>query len=330
MIASSSAPSDSTVRALIDWYRGSGRDLPWRQTRDPYPIWISEIMLQQTQVATVLPRYRLWLQRFPTLPQLAASSEESVMQLWQGLGYYRRARLLHAAAQQIAEQHAGRFPADFAAIHALPGIGRSTAGAIASFCFAARTPVLDGNVKRVLQRWQGAAASERQLWQSAQAAIDAAVDPGEWNQAMMELGATCCAPRRPDCAACPVAAGCRSAFTATMPETASTPARSSVRECHWQVQLHRRDAGLWLVRRPDGGIWGGLWSPPIIELNEAPDTAPLYSHRLTHRLLHLHAHECAESPAGEGVWCPNVGSMPLPTGIRRLLQRVEGPETETD
>jgi len=287
---------------------------------DPYPIWISEIMLQQTQVKTVLPRYQAWLARFPDVETLAAADIDSVLKAWEGLGYYRRARLLHAAARRIMEEHQGHFPQAFAEITALPGIGRSTAGAIASFCFAMKTAVLDGNVKRVLRRWYGAAdAKDAELWQLAEKEIAAQEEPATWNQAMMELGATCCSPRQPDCHSCPVHRQCHSAFAIT---EAPTGRRIAVQELHWQVELHLdASRGIWLTQRPDHGIWAGLWTPPITELTAAPATAPCHIHLLTHRRLHLYGKQSQVQPEAEGRWVRSLQEVAIPTGMRRLLHK---------
>ena len=305
---------------LLGWYGRSRRDLPWRRTCEPYRIWISEIMLQQTQVKTVVGRYGAWFEQFPDVATLAAASEDAVFKAWEGLGYYRRARFIHQAAKNITSEHGGNFPHHFDEIMALPGIGRSTAGAIASFCFGMPAPVLDGNVKRVLKRWSGGCgSSERQLWSRAQQFIDEAHDPAGWNQAMMELGATICLPRRAECANCPVAADCASAF---QPLEAVAAKRTKVSNLYWQVQLYScPERGIWLRQRPEDGIWSGLWTPPIIELPAAPAAQPLYIHQLTHRRLHLYAVEPEEPPAGEGRWAESLHAYAVPTGIKRLLER---------
>ncbi len=279
-------------------------------------------MLQQTQVKTVLPRYLLWFEQFPNMQSLAAADLDDVLKAWEGLGYYRRARFIHQAAQRIIADHGGTFPTFFDDIVALPGIGRSTAGAIASFCFAASTPVLDGNVKRVLKRWHGKPKlSDQQLWQMAQQAIDAAADPANWNQAMMELGATLCTAKRAGCDGCPVHQDCASAFQVDY--AAESRKAVPVRNVHWQVQLHTcPQRGIWLIQRPASGIWAGLWTPPICELNVAPDHAPLHVHQLTHRRLHLYPLISEHPPEGEGQWARSIEAFALPTGIHRLLEKV--------
>jgi len=277
-------------------------------------------MLQQTQVNTVLPRYATWFERFPDISTLADSPLDRVLKAWEGLGYYRRARLLHAAARKIVDHYDGSFPDNFDAILALPGIGRSTAGAIASVCFGTDSPVLDGNVKRVLGRWHGVIdVAEGRLWQWAQQAVNASADAAVWNQAMMELGAIVCTSRSPACDICPVHAHCRSAFDVSI-DGSRKPGR--IRDVHWQVNLHcDPEKGIWLCQRPDSGIWGGLWAPPISELSDKPAFSPCYVHPLTHRRLHLYGVWQTSPPTGAGRWISDISRFALPTGIHRLLQR---------
>jgi len=307
---------------LLSWYAEHGRDLPWRQTHAPYRIWISEIMLQQTQVKTVLPRYQLWFERFPDIESLANASLDDVLKAWEGLGYYRRARFMHRAARRMVADHGGGIPAAYDDILALPGIGRSTAGAIASFCFGARAPVLDGNVKRVLKRWfHRPHAADKALWLLAQQLIDESGMPANWNQAMMELGATLCSATSADCDHCPMQTCCASAFQVAY--AAESRKRIAVRDVHWQIRLHScPDKGIWLTRRPDSGIWAGLWTPPIIELEHAPDAIPTHIHQLTHRRLHLYTLLSDADPEGEGQWVRSIEGYALPTGIHRLLEKV--------
>ncbi|MDQ6960537.1 MAG: NUDIX domain-containing protein, partial [Mariprofundaceae bacterium] len=270
---------------------------------------------------TVLPRYAAWFKRFPDISILASASLDDVLKAWEGLGYYRRARFIHTTAQQMMTEHDGKFPRTYDDILKFPGIGRSTAGAIASFCFGANTPVLDGNVKRVLKRWRGATgASENQLWQWAQQALDASANPSGWNQAMMDLGATVCSPRVPDCVACPVSAYCAVAFQggASVRKKKST----SVRDVHWQVSIHVHPKdGIWFTRRPCSGIWAGLWTPPIDELVGRSDISPCYIHLLTHRRLHLYGMVLNAAPTGKGRWVSDIKQLAIPTGIHRLLAK---------
>ncbi|MDQ6996251.1 MAG: NUDIX domain-containing protein [Mariprofundus sp.] len=279
-------------------------------------------MLQQTQVKTVLPRYLIWFEQFPDIISLAASSLDEVMKAWEGLGYYRRARFIHQAAQRLVSEHDGLFPSAFSDIMALPGIGRSTAGAISSFCFAANTPVLDGNVKRVLKRWHGKPkASDKELWPLAQQAIDKSGSPAQWNQAMMELGATVCTAKSAACDSCPMQTCCVSAFQ--IDYDAESRKAVPVRNVHWQVHLHTcPQKGIWLIQRPDSGIWAGLWAPPIIELARAPNSAPAHIHQLTHRRLHLYPLISKTAPKGDGRWVRCIEGFALPTGIHRLLEKI--------
>ncbi|WP_238701714.1 A/G-specific adenine glycosylase [Mariprofundus erugo] len=312
----------SSIRceALVAWYAQHARDLPWRHTADPYHIWVSEIMLQQTQVKTVLPRYLQWFEVFPDVAALAAAPLDQVLKAWEGLGYYRRARFLHQAATDVVERFGSRFPQEFAAMMSLPGIGRSTAGAIASFCYGMRTPVLDGNVKRVLRRWHGQPeATDRLLWEQAQQAIDLAGDPAIWNQAMMELGATVCTPTSPACQSCPVARYC---LSADQPMDAVIVKKRAVRDLHWRIDLYIcPDRGIWMTQRGEQEIWAGLWTPPIRELASEPAVAPCLVHLLTHRRLHLYGERQTGNPITAGQWVRDISQLALPTGILRLLAR---------
>ena len=251
--------------ALARWFRAQGRDLPWRRTRDPYAIMVSEFMLQQTQVATVLDFYARWLARFPDFQTLAAASEADVLHVWQGLGYYSRARNLHRAAQQVVERHSGALPDDLAAIAALPGVGRYTAGAIASFAFDRATPIIDANIARVLARLLDlrepidTARGSAILWQTAAALLP--VRGGRLhNSALMELGALVCTPRTPQCPQCPVRAHCRAEHPASLP--LKKPRRKTValaEDCAWIV----RDGHL-LLAQQTGPRWRGLWKLPAL------------------------------------------------------------------
>lgn len=299
------------------------RDLPWRKTNDPYHIWVSEIMLQQTQVKTVLSRYDAWFERFPSIASLAASSLDDVLKAWEGLGYYRRARFIHAASQAMVEHHQGHFPQQFKAMLALPGIGRSTAGAISSFCFHTATAVLDANVKRVLKRWmRDEQLNDKELWHLAQSAIEQASDAALWNQAMMELGATVCSARQADCASCPVAQHCLSSFDV---QESIVTNKVEVKDLYWQLCVYQDDdKGVFLQQRPAKGVWAGLWTPPLIELNKKPSQKPHHIHRLTHRRLHLYAHtnSAFDTHKLEGQWFQSFDDIALPTGIHRLFSSI--------
>ena len=275
----------SFAARLIDWQRQHGRhDLPWQNTREVYRIWLSEIMLQQTQVASVIPYYQRFLERFPRLADLAAASVEEVMSLWSGLGYYARARNLHRCAQMIDEQFAGRFPQDPQVIGTLPGIGRSTANAIAVFAFDARAPILDGNVKRVLCRvfgiddFPGAGAAEQRLWQLAHDVLPVSqADCATYIQAQMDLGATLCTRTKPACSRCPLVELCIANREGRTHELPRARPRKLIPQRTMQVLLLRdgrqgergEQEERWLFeRRPPTGIWGGLMSLPEAETPE--------------------------------------------------------------
>ena len=284
---------------VVAWQKTHGRHaLPWQNTRDPYRVWLSEIMLQQTQVATVLGYYERFLARFPDVATLAAASQADVLAAWSGLGYYGRARNLHRCAQVVAAEHGGVFPATSAGLQALPGIGRSTAAAIAAFCFGERVAILDGNVKRVLARVLAFAGdladakAERELWAAATGLLpDHDVD--RYTQGLMDLGATGCLLRAPLCLVCPAREVCAAAATGTQ-ERYPVKSRRLVRKQRGSVwlELRWRDR-IWLVERPSRGVWAGLWSLPEFESMEALDeaaaawpgaaeTLPAFTHVLTH------------------------------------------------
>ncbi len=334
---------------IVQWQAQHGRHhLPWQNTRDPYRVWLSEIMLQQTQVATVLTYYQRFLQRFPTVADLAAGSDEDVMALWSGLGYYSRARNLHRCAQEVMDRFGGSFPQTVDDLVTLPGIGRSTAGAIASFCFAQRAAILDANVKRVLTRALGFAddlatsSAEKKLWALAESLLptqDLASTMPRYTQGMMDMGATICTAKKPSCLLCPVQDSCV-AYKEGAPERYPVKTKKLKRTSAswWLLRLQRDDGAVWLEKRPVSGIWGGLYCLPVYATEEALMQAaaalagqlvahePPFLHVLTHKDLHLHPVHMAWSgvqpPGGDGVWClpaqlPNVG---LPAPVRNLLQ----------
>ena len=251
-------------RQLIRWYERNARDLPWRRTTDPYRVWISEIMLQQTTVVAVVPYFERFLARFPTVNDLAAADENDVLRLWEGLGYYSRARNLRKAAQVIVHEHDSVFPSEVEALQKLPGIGRYTAGAIASFAFDRRAPIVEANTLRLYCRLLGYAGDPRakegqkQLWSFAESILPK-TQPGRLNQALMELGASVCSPKEPDCEHCPIHAHCRAFLEgtqATIPQPATRPAITDVVEVSVAV---RRGKKFLLRRRPPGERWAGLW-----------------------------------------------------------------------
>jgi A/G-specific adenine glycosylase len=310
-----------TRQLLLDWYRVSRRDLPWRGIRDPYAVWISEAMLQQTRVETVIPYWQRFLARFPDLSSLAAAEPDAVLGAWAGLGYYSRARNLHRAARLVAERHGGRLPDTAEALRELPGVGRYTAGAVASIAFDRPEPVVDGNVARVLVRLHGIqedpkrpAVAER-LWQHA-AELARGPKPGDLNQALMELGALVCTPRAPRCPACPLRRRCaarRAGDAESLPVKARKAAPRAVEAV---AGLILRRGRVLAVRRPPRGLLGGLWALPGGELapRERPEAGLRRAlrertglaisaaerrgevrHAFTHRSLRLHVFRCDTS-----------------------------------
>jgi A/G-specific adenine glycosylase len=256
-------------RQLLAWYGRNQRDLPWRRDPDPYRVWVSESMLQQTTVRVVVPRYQAFLARFPTLAALAAASQEEVLAAWSGLGYYHRARNLHRGARQVAERHQGNFPRTLEAALAIPGVGLYTASAVLSICHGQPLPVVDGNVRRVLGRLLALSGPEWRkdgpYYNRAEALLDRA-RPGDWNQALMELGATVCTPRRPACPACPIQAGCR-AFALGNPERfPEARARRAPVDVTVAAALLEREGRVLLVRRAEGRLMGRFWEVPQTSL----------------------------------------------------------------
>ena len=339
------------AQAVIDWQHSHGRHgLPWQGTRDPYRVWLSEIMLQQTQVSTVLGYYERFLQRFPDVTALAAAPLDDVLGLWSGLGYYSRARNLHRCAQAVVADHGGCFPASSAALQTLPGIGRSTAAAVAAFCFGERVAILDGNVKRVLTRVLGfdgdlaQAASERELWAEATRVLpDSGIE--SYTQGLMDLGATLCSARAPQCLLCPAQPLCVAARHGN-PQAYPVKTRKlkrSAREHVWLWLTWR--AAVWLVKRADSGVWAGLWSLPEFDSHEGLyraarewpghfETLPSFTHTLTHLDWTLHpvrwtlpaaaddaqAAACTASfPQGRWFSLNEALGAGLPAPLRKLL-----------
>lgn len=336
---------------VVRWQATYGRShLPWQQTNDPYRVWLSEVMLQQTQVSTVLDYYPRFLKRFPDVSVLANAAEEDVFALWSGLGYYARARNLHRCAKQVVALHGGVFPATAQALQTLPGIGRSTAGAIAAFCFAERVPILDANVRRVLTRVIGfdadlaVAANERVLWDHATALLphgDLLQSMPRYTQGLMDLGAMVCLPRKPLCTQCPLQAQCV-ALQEGEPERYPVKTRKLVRRSEtWWLLLLRDEVGrVRLERRASAGIWSGLHCVPVYSRREeltahpALESArsitdlPSFLHVLTHRDLHLHPVVVEVNSSGsqgkEGGWFSSEQwqGLGLPAPIRKLLDTV--------
>ncbi|HEX7349093.1 MAG TPA: A/G-specific adenine glycosylase [Rhodanobacteraceae bacterium] len=342
---------DAFARRLLHWFDQHGRhDLPWQHPRTPYRVWVSEVMLQQTQVATVIPYFARFIAALPTLAALAAASEDQVMALWSGLGYYRRARYLQAAAKVCVAQHGGELPHDFDSLAALPGIGRSTAGAILALATEQRYPILDGNVKRVLARvhgirgWPGQPTVEAALWQHALAHTPT-TRIADYTQAIMDLGATVCTRTHPRCDVCPHASYCRArqlGLTADIPE--ARPARALPVKHTFLVVLQRRDGRVLLQRRPPQGVWPRLWSlPEAVDAAAAKKLAaklarterrcplpmPTIHHGFTHYKLEatplcwqqVGAQQAvADSP--DWRWCTpgDIAALGVPAPIRKWLQ----------
>jgi len=339
------------ARRVVRWQQRAGRnDLPWQGTRDPYAIWVSEIMLQQTQVATVVPFYARFMARFPDIATLAAAPQEEVMRLWSGLGYYSRARNLHGAARQIATQHGGVFPATLAEIERLPGVGRSTAAAIAGFAFGARAAILDGNVKRLLARhflvegFPGDRVIERELWALAESLLPER-DMAAYIQGLMDLGAMICTTRRPACPRCPLRATCGACRANRVEELPAPRPRRKVPTRATVMAVLRHGGDVLLEKRPASGVWGGLWSLPEFgtdvdlagvvvrrfgcDVRRTDRLAPM-RHAFTHFTLEIQPMliDVAAPPprAAEpgSVWLPldSAATAALPAPVKRLLARL--------
>ncbi len=338
---------------VLAWFDQYGRhDLPWQQPRTPYRVWVSEIMLQQTQVRTVIPYFERFMARFPEIVTLADAPLDAVLEHWSGLGYYARARHLHRAAQQLRDQYAGQMPADFAQVQALPGIGRSTAGAIMALAFEQRYAILDGNVKRVLARhgeivgWPGETAVANTLWALAEQ-YTPTVRIADYTQAIMDLGAMVCTRSRPHCEVCPVQADCLAHATGqqgnlpTPRQAAQSPLRHSV------MLMIQGPQGILLQQRPPVGLWGGLWAFPQVEqldqvtpwclthLGTAPQTLQCWE-PFTHAFSHFRwsitpvwltlAHDPAKiMEAGGWLWYnySHAAAVGLPAPVARLLAKLQ-------
>ncbi|MFZ4480128.1 MAG: A/G-specific adenine glycosylase [Rhodoferax sp.] len=336
---------------VVNWQKASGRnDLPWQNSRDPYRVWLSEIMLQQTQVATVLDYFVRFLARYPDVAALAAAPLDDVLGMWSGLGYYSRARNLHSCAVKVMGAWQGSFPGSAQGLQTLPGIGRSTAAAIAAICFGERVAILDGNVRRVLTRFLGFAAdlsvasNERQLWELASQLLpahDRRDAMARYTQGMMDLGATVCTTRNPACARCPLADSCvaqRLGQVGHYPVRTRKVRRSS--QSIWLLWAQTRAGSVWLGKRPTPGIWGGLYCFPLFDEPEMLATAVperyrpalretgAFLHVLTHKDLFLHPVQ-VQLPASaaldtHGIWVaadqwPRLG---LPAPVRKLLTQL--------
>jgi A/G-specific adenine glycosylase len=344
----------SFAARVIEWQRVHGRHgLPWQNTRDAYRIWLSEVMLQQTQVATVLPYFARFVAAFPTVATLAAAPLSRVLERWSGLGYYRRAHHLHAAARVVVEQHGGRFPSDAATLTTLPGIGRSTAAAIAAFAGGECGAILDGNVRRVLARhrgidgWPGTPAVQRRLWRAAEAllpdtTVGEAKDIAAYTQGMMDIGATVCTRDRPRCGECPVSDDCIARRDARVDELPSRRPRRPLPQRAITMLLLERNGEILLEQRPPLGLWSSLWSFPEMPVGEDIDAhlsirfhatadfierLPLRKHVFTHFALTLHPVRIRVARWPGGIGMPGIAwftadsaiAAAVPAPIRRLL-----------
>ena len=342
-------------RALLAWYERSRRDLPWRRSRDPWAIWVSEVMLQQTTVKTATPYFERFLERFPTLVALAAAEEEAVVAAWSGLGYYHRARNLHRGARHVAERHEGRFPDTLEAALAVPGVGLYTASAILSIAFGRPLPVVDGNVRRVLARLFALRGPEYRkdgpYYNRAEELLDRE-RPGDWNQAVMELGATVCQPRRPACPACPVRKHCRALAQGLVDELPESRARRAPMEVTVAAALVERDGRVLLVRRPEGKLLGRMWEVPQTSL-ESRGLADLASelaerhglrvvpgplavrarHAITFRRITLEGYRArlvgrppADSDRVRWTTHEEVAALPVSSATKKLLAGLRAPQ----
>ncbi len=311
--------SPTFVSRLLNWYKENARQLPWRNQADPYAVWISEIMLQQTRVDTVIPYYQDWMQRFPTIASLAESTQQDVLSAWEGLGYYSRARNLHRAAQIVMDENGGELPRDLKALRSLPGIGRYTAGAIASIAFGQDEPALDGNIRRVLARIFDVSEPARspqgneRLWELAAAHLPHG-RAGEYNQALMELGALICTSRSPDCPSCPVADWCQARALGIQEQRPVLEAKGETPHYTVTAAVIYRAGKVLITQRPPEGLLGGLWEFPGGKLQPGEDlpsclqreireelgvevsvggSLGTYRHAYTHFRVTLHAFHCS-------------------------------------
>lgn len=337
---------------IVGWQKTHGRhDLPWQNTEDPYAIWVSEIMLQQTQVSAVIGYYGRFMQRFPDMTSLAAAEQDEVLRYWSGLGYYSRARNLHAAALKIMQVHEGHFPQDIDAIVALPGIGRSTAAAITAFAFGQRRAILDGNVKRVFARcfgiegWPGLSLVEKRMWQLADALLPQQ-DIESYTQGLMDLGATVCTRGKPACRLCPLRENCVARLEDKVHLLPSSKPRKPVPQRETMMLLLMAGNEVLLEKRPSMGIWGGLWSLPEILLQE--DAQQVARHRfglevrslpalppLVHVFTHftltitpqplqvLHQPPQAAEPGLIWLDIEDAAGAALPAPVKKLLMRMQ-------
>ena len=304
---------------LLSWYDQNRRLLPWRRDKDPYRVWVSEIMLQQTRVAAVVDHYEKFLKRFPTTRKLAAARQASVLAAWSGLGYYRRARMLHAGAKQVVRQCNGNIPRTMQGLREISGIGRYTAAAIASIAFGEAVAVVDGNVERVLQRLDGKALDKEHIWTRAQHLLDSQ-RPGDFNQAFMELGATICVPRRPMCSLCPIMRFCASRGELPLQKRGPLQRKREV-----DYALHRENGSVLMVRRPvDANLMPGMWELPETNSGDGKVMFTL-RHAITVTDYKVRVRQAITNGHNEGSWIPvtRLPQIPLTGLARKILRKAE-------
>ena len=318
---------------LIEWQKRHGRrDLPWQKSSDPYAIWVSEIMLQQTQVVTVIPYYEKFLSAFPNLEALASAPLDDVLSLWSGLGYYSRARNLHKAAKMLA--NLGKFPDSPEALSGLPGIGRSTAAAIAAFAFSRRAAILDGNVKRVFSRFfgieghPGEKGVENRMWEKAESLLPES-EIGCYTQALMDLGAGLCSRRNPDCAKCPLNSGCIARLSGRVHELPQPAPKKALPLRKTTFLVLAREGRLLFERRPEKGVWAGLLCFPEADPSEFSESEKLFAfvHTFTHFRLEIEAVLVETGKHREGIWLSMEEALasPIPNPVRKILDRIRQP-----
>ena len=341
----SASKKSRLVPILLDWFSKNARDLPWRRTRDPYAIWVSEIMLQQTQVKTVIPYFERWMRQLPTLADFARAQPQKVLKLWEGLGYYTRVRNAQAAAKVIMRRHGGRFPRQFDDILALPGVGRYTAGAISSIAFNQPAPILDGNVIRVLTRVFGIKGDPRDkktnatLWQLAQDLVS--LDPArcsELNQSLMELGALICTPRQMKCGDCPASGFCFAFREDRRAEFPKSPRRAPATERRFMAFVARKQNRIFVRQRPAGAVNAHLWEFPNVEVGlkderdgkdqkdaafRILDARPIcrIRHSITRYRILLEAYTAQATGKTPGAWktIPQLNRLPFTSAHRKIL-----------
>jgi A/G-specific adenine glycosylase len=325
----------TAVKKLEEWFGNSARQLPWRASHDPYKIWVSEVMLQQTQVATVIPYYERFLENFPTLKSLAMAPEERILALWSGLGYYSRARNLQKGAQYLCDQFRGIFPKDPLVLRTIPGIGPYTAGAISSIAWDLPSPLVDGNVERVFSRYFGWKKPlpdlKKEMWSKADEWVKAAKSPRMLNQALMELGALICVKAKPSCVRCPIRSGCiayKKDLTDVLPFKKTRP---RVKELFWLGLIHEKSGKYFLKQNRKGEWWQDLWDFPRLEFESRKEMEkkmrelagiPLQTtkHTVTHHRIHLHPVRVSKVPTKKGRWVTEKALPTLP--ISSLTRKV--------